>query len=48
MLATVGNSFYQSGLGMLVGQAAHALEIWFGRRPAQATLMAAAREAIGL
>jgi len=34
------------GLGMLVGQAARALEIWFGVRPPQEPLLEAAREAL--
>ncbi len=37
-----------SGLGMLVGQAAHAIEIWFGVRPPPAPLLEAAREALSL
>lgn len=35
------------GLGMLVGQAARALEIWFGTRPAREPLMVAAQKALG-
>ncbi len=37
-----------TGLGMLVGQAAHAIEIWFGVTPARAPLLEAARGALGL
>jgi shikimate dehydrogenase len=36
------------GLGMLVGQAADAIEIWWGRRPAQQPLFQAARKALSL
>lgn len=34
------------GLGMLVGQAARAIEIWLGVRPPEAPLLVAAREAL--
>jgi len=40
--------FSQGGLGMLVGQAAHALNIWFAQTPAQSDLMAVAQKALGL
>jgi shikimate dehydrogenase len=36
----------ESGLSMLVGQALHAIEIWFGRRPAREALHHAALEAL--
>jgi shikimate dehydrogenase len=36
------------GLGMLVGQAAHAIQIWWGESPAPAELMGTARKALGL
>ncbi len=36
------------GLGMLVGQARDAIEIWLGRRPEPAPMMKAAQEALGL
>lgn len=38
----------RGGLGMLVGQAAHALELWWGQRPAQGPLLLAAQKALGL
>jgi shikimate dehydrogenase len=38
----------QSGLGMLVGQAARAIEIWLGRRPAAEPLHLAAEAALAL
>ncbi len=34
------------GLGMLVGQAAHAIDLWWGVRPERAPLMVAAQEAL--
>jgi len=37
----------RGGLGMLVGQAARALEIWFGQRPPREPLLAAAESALG-
>ncbi|HEX4335414.1 MAG TPA: shikimate dehydrogenase [Polyangiaceae bacterium] len=36
----------ESGLGMLVGQAALAIELWLGKRPDSAVLRAAAEEAL--
>ncbi len=36
------------GLGMLVGQAARAIEIWWGTKPAEAPLLSAARAALGI
>jgi shikimate dehydrogenase len=38
----------RGGLGMLVGQAARAIEIWWGVRPPSAPLERAARQALGL
>ncbi|MCH2108159.1 MAG: hypothetical protein MK135_02430 [Polyangiaceae bacterium] len=38
----------RGGLGMLVGQAAHAIDIWWGILPEQQPLLQAAREAMGL
>lgn len=37
----------RGGLGMLVGQAARAIEIWFGARPPREPLLAAAEAALG-
>lgn len=38
----------RGGLGMLVGQAAHALRLWLGEAPPRPALVAAARRAMGL
>lgn len=38
----------EGGLGMLIGQAAHAIEIWTGKLPAREPLLRAAQEALGL
>jgi shikimate dehydrogenase len=38
----------RGGLGMLVGQAALAIEIWWGTAPPRDVMMAAARKALGL
>lgn len=38
----------ESGLGMLVGQAARAIELWLGRRPAAEALRVAAEKALAL
>jgi shikimate dehydrogenase len=37
----------ESGLGMLVGQAARAIEIWLGEKPPRAVLESAAEQALG-
>lgn len=38
----------EGGLGMLVGQAAHAIRIWTGTLPDQGPLLSAAKQALGL
>jgi len=38
----------EGGLGMLVGQAAHAIEIWTGKLPGRTALHQAAQKALGL
>jgi len=40
--------FSQGGLGMLVGQAAQAIEIWWGKAPPMVPLMSAAQRALGI
>lgn len=45
--AALGHHTY-GGLGMLVGQASDAIEIWLGQMPTREPLMDAARKALGL
>lgn len=46
-LAQAAGHLARGGLGMLVGQAARALEIWFGVRPPRSPLLEAAEDALG-